>query len=269
MGVPVFCSVDGCDRVEVRGGYCDMHYQRVRKYGDATTVKKLYRGPAMCSMEGCDKPHYGKGFCRLHYKRAAAGVSVIPCVVCGGPTAKAGAKYCGRSCRMKWHRKHGCYSLERLLAARDQCRIAGCDQSVHGGELCRTHYMRFWRHGDPLAQVRNFGSKTCSNCGAVRELKGSAKNLCGRCYQNQYYHANNEAERARRNARRSYLKRLTPAWADIEAIRRIYALCPPGHEVDHVIPVRGRRVTGLHVESNLQYLPVADNRKKLNTFLVH
>lgn len=46
----------------------------------------------------------------------------------------------------------------------------------------------------------------------------------------------------------------TPPWADLAAIRAIYLACPPGMHVDHVIPLRGRRVSGLHVPNNLQYL---------------
>lgn len=54
----------------------------------------------------------------------------------------------------------------------------------------------------------------------------------------------------------------TPLWADHEAIRQIYLKCPPGHDVDHIVPLRGRRVSGLHVPENLQYLPAKENRTK-------
>jgi len=58
----------------------------------------------------------------------------------------------------------------------------------------------------------------------------------------------------------------TPAWADIRAIERFYMNCPPGHQVDHVIPLRGDLVSGLHVLNNLQYLPKIENAKKGNQF---
>ena len=62
-----------------------------------------------------------------------------------------------------------------------------------------------------------------------------------------------------------------PPWADDAAIRAIYAearrlTAATGvqHEVDHVIPLLGARVSGLHVETNLQILTRDANKRKLN-----
>ena len=58
----------------------------------------------------------------------------------------------------------------------------------------------------------------------------------------------------------------TPKWVSRKELAAIYAACPDGMEVDHVVPLKGlidgRPVSGLHVPWNLQYLPVAQNRKK-------
>ena len=69
--------------------------------------------------------------------------------------------------------------------------------------------------------------------------------------------------------RRSRKKRATPKWSDLEAIRKIYAECPEGFTVDHIIPLCGKdRVTkvqvvsGLHVPENLQYLTHSENSSK-------
>lgn len=46
----------------------------------------------------------------------------------------------------------------------------------------------------------------------------------------------------------------TPKWVDVEAIAQFYENRPIDHEVDHIIPIRGELVWGLHVPWNLQYL---------------
>ena len=73
---------------------------------------------------------------------------------------------------------------------------------------------------------------------------------------------------ARLYYRRKDVKDKTPAWADKSLILEIYARCPEGYEVDHIIPLRGlidgRPVSGLHVQNNLQYLTREANRKKKN-----
>lgn len=57
-----------------------------------------------------------------------------------------------------------------------------------------------------------------------------------------------------------------PSWADTVKIKEIYAGCPDGFHVDHVIPLQGKYVCGLHVEGNLQYLSALENRRKSNNF---
>jgi len=58
----------------------------------------------------------------------------------------------------------------------------------------------------------------------------------------------------------------TPIWADLKAIKEFYTNCPAGMEVDHIVPMQGKNVSGLHVLSNLQYLTKSENAKKHNKF---
>ena len=58
----------------------------------------------------------------------------------------------------------------------------------------------------------------------------------------------------------------TPAWADLVGIRLFYEACPEGHHVDHILPLRGKKVSGLHVLENLQYLPALENQTKGCTY---
>lgn len=58
-----------------------------------------------------------------------------------------------------------------------------------------------------------------------------------------------------------------PPWADIEKIKAIYQEAKrTGMTVDHIIPLRGQTVSGLHVENNLQLLPGSVNYSKGNKF---
>lgn len=58
----------------------------------------------------------------------------------------------------------------------------------------------------------------------------------------------------------------TPAWVNEQAMAAFYRECPPGMTVDHIIPLQGKLVSGLHVENNLQYLTKSENSAKCNTF---
>jgi hypothetical protein len=61
--------------------------------------------------------------------------------------------------------------------------------------------------------------------------------------------------------------RQIPSWANMNRIMEIYENRPDGCHVDHIIPLRGKYVWGLHVENNLQYLTASENMRKHNTFV--
>lgn len=58
----------------------------------------------------------------------------------------------------------------------------------------------------------------------------------------------------------------TPEWSNIDEISNIYRNCPVGMQVDHIIPLKGTLVSGLHVPSNLQYLSIKENLLKSNKY---
>lgn len=74
-------------------------------------------------------------------------------------------------------------------------------------------------------------------------------------------------------SRRAARIRATPAWADQEKIEwffrervRLEQETGIRHHVDHIIPLQGELVCGLHVENNLQVIPAVVNIRKRNHF---
>lgn len=58
----------------------------------------------------------------------------------------------------------------------------------------------------------------------------------------------------------------TPKWADLDKIKDIYLNCPKGFHVDHIVPLKGKTVSGLHTHNNLQYLTQRENCSKGNRY---
>jgi hypothetical protein len=76
----------------------------------------------------------------------------------------------------------------------------------------------------------------------------------------------NKAYYLQRNAQRKAMKiNATPEWADLKKIESIYEeAARDGLSVDHIVPLKSKLVCGLHVQENLQLLPLAENIKKGN-----
>lgn len=83
----------------------------------------------------------------------------------------------------------------------------------------------------------------------------------------QWIKDNRETFRARATARKSRMRK-PPAWADLPLIADIYRYartmreCGIDCHVDHVIPMNGKTVSGLHVHQNLTVLLAFDNISK-------
>ena len=86
-----------------------------------------------------------------------------------------------------------------------------------------------------------------------------------------WYEANKSRKLETVTAREKRCVLATPTWADRELIKELYELARKlteqtgiPHEVDHVIPLQGETVSGLHCQDNLQILTQAKNRRKAN-----
>jgi hypothetical protein len=138
-----------------------------------------------------------------------------------------------------------------------KCSGEGCEAMVQVRRrnrtlpLCAKHYARWCRHGSTDALHLHDGHAKDRSRESTKRWKA----------------ANWPTYKAYLAARKSRVKQATPPWADLGAIAEFYRACPPGFHVDHVVPLNGRAVSGLHVVTNLQYLPAAENLRKGNKLL--
>ena len=103
-------------------------------------------------------------------------------------------------------------------------------------------------------------------CKACKAVLREDYTLCNPEYNKQTYQQNKSEYIARAIQYRTKRNLATPSWADLDKIKAIYNECPKGYHVDHIIPLQGALVCGLHVETNLQYLTAQDNIIKHNKF---
>lgn len=146
---------------------------------------------------------------------------------------------------------------------------------------------------NPLAKA-NVSRKTgerlyrswCTTCEKERKDKWRATNLTKHNQQSKAWVTKNKEKRKqiaekyaqthkhiikRRSAvRKQRFKNATPSWLsewDLFYIEELYDLSLLRNlEVDHIIPLNGKNVCGLHVPTNLQLLTRFENRSKGNKF---
>jgi hypothetical protein len=88
--------------------------------------------------------------------------------------------------------------------------------------------------------------------------------------QRESYKKYARSEKGKAAAKRGMIKRRAvkfkaiPRWADNAKVNLFIDDCPFGLHVDHIIPLAGKTVCGLHVLENLQYLPAQENISKSN-----
>jgi hypothetical protein len=115
------------------------------------------------------------------------------------------------------------------------------------------------------------------------EKKLEIKQKCSEYYfKNKYYLQSKNKEWVEKNRHKMnaiYAKynatklKATPKWANFSRIECYYSVANMLNkeklkvwEVDHIIPLQGKKVCGLHVETNLRVITREENRSKSNSF---
>ena len=147
----------------------------------------------------------------------------VYCKGCGKviPQGKTKNLFCSQSCAARFNNKN------KPRKEKPQCQTCGKEATSHRSKYC---------------------SKQCAADARKTEVTPEQRR------------ARNAAAQAKYRAKYGYLRAYDPS-ADKDKIKMIYANCPKGHEVDHIVPLSKG---GKHHENNLQYLTVEENRRKSN-----
>jgi hypothetical protein len=112
---------------------------------------------------------------------------------------------------------------------------------------------------------------------ATRKAKWRQENKDKHNAINREWNKNNKPRKAALQAKRkSVILQRTPSWDPnahlIVAKYQLAAMLTQAsgilHHVDHIIPLQGKKVSGLHTFANLRVIPGSDNVKKSNKFTV-
>jgi len=130
-------------------------------------------------------------------------------------------------------------------------------------KTCMRDHSRDWRENNPNWSAEH-----------NRRYKAAHPDRDKEYYQNnKHVHIANSAKRRAAKLQRSI------GWADLDKIKEVYvdcveislaakaAGCSDKFVVDHIVPLQGKLVSGLHVEYNLQIITSTENSSKGNKFI--
>jgi len=118
-----------------------------------------------------------------------------------------------------------------------------------------------------LQRIRRRAKLKCRICGTHNLPAGCL--YCGTCYREK----RKSEKRYSKALYRSRLRKAMPTWTNAFFIKEIYSLSRRrtavtgrAWHVDHIVPLRGENVCGLHVPENLQIILKDENVAKANRF---
>jgi hypothetical protein len=148
--------------------------------------------------------------------------------------------------------------LNHLPKTNAEARVQGA-KHYFTGRPCKNGHIRerLSSTGDCVPCITE-RTKAYNNTPKGRELKKELNRLWGKSPNGRLYRKRQKFQRKKR------YRLATPQWVNMDALLRFVEDCPESHHIDHIIPLRGTTVCGLHVLENLQYLPAQENLSKNN-----
>jgi hypothetical protein len=130
--------------------------------------------------------------------------------------------------------------------------------------------MSYVTEGDPKFDI--YIGKLCSKHDTMVRMKKTR--MCRECHLEHKRRWGRKRKRDKVQSmvysrlRQQGIRQACPSWADLAAIRAIYASRGPGQVVDHIVPLKGVDsdgtwvVCGLHIPANLEVVSWAANDRK-------
>ena len=116
------CMVQNCEQKSRAQGDCSLHYQRMRRNGDALAALKVVPrlNGEMCSAPDCGRLSAKRSLCLKHYHRLR----------------RKGVFETGRPDRL-------------ANFSQVNCSVDGCAKNAMALHLCQNHYAKLKKHGSP------------------------------------------------------------------------------------------------------------------------
>lgn len=182
--------------------------------------------------------------------------------------SKDGHRNVCKKCKANFDKEFQTKHRDRYLEQRKSYRISHIDEERRKGRAwSKTNYSL--NKSEVLEDMKDYYLKNKDRKQKYNK-EYADKNRDVIREKGREYYINNRHIRYAGNARRRASKlTATPIWANLDKIKEVYKLREKIsketgilHHVDHVIPLGGKTVCGLHVEYNLQVIPARDNLSK-------
>ena len=202
----------------------------------------------LCCIEGCDKPAYRAGMCNSHRLRAKRH---------GDPThgrRTPGSNHCGKgqcpAAKKVWGHIHYLNNSDKYKAKAAQ-----------------------WHLQNPEAKTEYLSRPEVKAASRARTRKWASENPERKRQMDAEFKQKNGALVTSYKARyRAARRKATPPWLskdDLSKIRQVYSEAKRlsvetgvPYEVDHIVPLAGKVVSGLHVPWNLRAIPKVENNRR-------